>query len=456
MVVAQNIQASWIVNSYDLIFNPGEGGEVSETSRKVTFGKAYENSYNETNNTTSVKDLPIPTREGCIFLGWYTSKEGGDAVNRYTIMSEEGAEIYAHWLETWTVKTTITKLNAEYNDRNDKGTPENPYLISNAEELAFFAKQLQNKIGDYYKYSYKQTSVIDLSRDSGNKQVDYVWQAIGFSSTTAFCGTYDGQGFAILNLKTTDITNASTGLLRDYQGLFGYTTNATLKNINIINGKVYGENFVGAVAGFMNGGSISNCRNGAEVEGKENCGLVGSANCVKVTTCYNYGTINGTKYVGGVVGYAQSGGEKAFTHIENCYSKCVVTATSDAGGITGYASSYTKISACGFNGDVTASSNKASLVGQSENEAVITNCFAIITGTSDMNWKNGNGSVTNSISKLSNDTNKKYTGSDFSNWSVLETTSTQPLPAGFSLLGTGGRKLTENDINKLGYNTKVD
>ena len=73
-----------------------------------------------------------------------------------------------------------------------------------------------------------------------------------------------------------------------------------------------------------------------------------------------------------------------------------------------------------------------------------------------MNWKNGNGTVTNSISKLSNDTNKKYTGSDFSNWSVLDTTSTQPLPAGFSWLGTGGRKLTENDINKLGYSIKVD
>jgi len=43
-------------------------------------------------------NLPVPTREGHTFKGWYTKKEGGTKIDESTIFSEEGdTTIYAHW-----------------------------------------------------------------------------------------------------------------------------------------------------------------------------------------------------------------------------------------------------------------------------------------------------------------------------------------------------------------------
>ena len=434
---APTLQAQWKAKDWTLTYN-ANGGKVSPTSKVVTIDTAY-------------GTLPIPTKEGCIFVGWYTATNGGNVVSSITKMTTEDATIYAHWQETWAIKTKVTSLVVE-NDKLEKGTEANPYLIRNSDDLAFLAKIMQNKtdVNKYHYKYYKQTEVIDLNRDKDGNNVDYAWLPIGVSASNAFVGNYDGQGFAIMNLKTSNIQNASTKLLNDYQGLFGYT-NGKLKNINLISGKVYGNNYTGGIVGYMSGGEILNCRSGVDVVGKEYCGLIGMANCVKITSCFNYGTIQGTFNVGGVVGFAQSNSTSSLTRIENCYSKCDISANDKVGGIAGNVSSYTNISACGFNGYVTASTNKASLVGQSATNVNITNCFAIITGTSDLNWKNGSATVLNSISRLSNDTYKKYIGEDFSSWSVLDKTKGQPLPAGFSWLGIGGEKLTIGGIENLGY-----
>ena len=144
-------------------------------------------------------------------------------------MTTEDATIYAHWQETWAIKTKVTSLVVE-NDKLEKGTEANPYLIRNSDDLAFLAKIMQNKtdVNKYHYKYYKQTEVIDLNRDKDGNNVDYAWLPIGVSASNAFVGNYDGQGFAIMNLKTSNIQNASTKLLNDYQGLFGYT-NGKLK-----------------------------------------------------------------------------------------------------------------------------------------------------------------------------------------------------------------------------------
>ena len=67
-----------------ITFNPN-GGSVSETSRMAFFG-------------TAIGALPVPTRTGYTFAGWYTSASGGTQITENTIVTATDAEtLYAHW-----------------------------------------------------------------------------------------------------------------------------------------------------------------------------------------------------------------------------------------------------------------------------------------------------------------------------------------------------------------------
>ena len=74
--------AVW-AKQYTLSFNV-MGGECSETSRFVTPGYAY-------------GTLPIPTKSGYHFMGWYTTSNGGTIVTATAMMAETDVEIYALW-----------------------------------------------------------------------------------------------------------------------------------------------------------------------------------------------------------------------------------------------------------------------------------------------------------------------------------------------------------------------
>ena len=58
---------------------------------------AYTQSATTLNYGEAYGDLPIPTRTGYTFNGWYTSATGGTSVNENTTMGTQDATIYAHW-----------------------------------------------------------------------------------------------------------------------------------------------------------------------------------------------------------------------------------------------------------------------------------------------------------------------------------------------------------------------
>ena len=66
------------------------GGNVSRTSCMVSAGEA-------------IGELPVPTRSGQKFLGWFTLASGGVRVTAETVV-EQGITLYAHWVAAWTVK----------------------------------------------------------------------------------------------------------------------------------------------------------------------------------------------------------------------------------------------------------------------------------------------------------------------------------------------------------------
>ncbi|MCI7233058.1 MAG: hypothetical protein MR546_03970 [Oscillospiraceae bacterium] len=101
------------------------------------------------------------------------------------------------------------------------GTEANPYLISNAKELALLAEyvDLGNDTASTY---YKLTEDIDVSGGSE-------WTAIGTNSNR-FKGTFDGGGHTVsgININKPD---------EKYQGLFGIST-GTIKNVGIENSSI--------------------------------------------------------------------------------------------------------------------------------------------------------------------------------------------------------------------------
>ena len=84
--VEQNITltAKWTQNTYTVTFDPN-GGSVDPTSRTVTFDEPY-------------GEMPVPTRTGYDFLGWFTAAEGGDQVTaNTTVTATADHTLYAQW-----------------------------------------------------------------------------------------------------------------------------------------------------------------------------------------------------------------------------------------------------------------------------------------------------------------------------------------------------------------------
>lgn len=138
-------------------------------------------------------------------------------------------------IETWNGTDCNLILTPEYIFEGGTGTESDPYKIKTAEQLACFAKSVNS--GNTYQGKYiKQISNIKLNDNlvvtakAGTTTGLNVWTPIGDSyNNRAFAGTFDGNNYSIGGLYLT-----SSKLNREAaKGLFGYTNNAVLKNINL-------------------------------------------------------------------------------------------------------------------------------------------------------------------------------------------------------------------------------
>lgn len=185
------------------------------------------------------------------------------------------------------------------------GSEGDPYLIATEANLAWIADQIKNQSTDGTYFSgvvFKQTEDLDLANKT--------WTPIG-NNKKLFGGTYDGNGKVITNLNI----NAPTA---DYKALFGGIDNATLKNITVASGFVYGKQYSAGICGYAKGESeITCCANIATVYGKQerNGGVVAYIEGeTKVNNCINYGLISAFNYSGGVVGFCNVN----TTEVSNC------------------------------------------------------------------------------------------------------------------------------------------
>lgn len=209
-----------------------------------------------------------------------------------------------------------------------------------------------------------------------------LWGSSGFvsigSTASNFTGSFDGQGHTITGLM---INRAST----NYVGLFGYTNGATISDVTLSGGSITGNDGVGALIGYMVGGSVSGASASATVSGMSTAevntgGLIGTVDGGAVSGSSASGNVTGAGYqVGGLVGFLVNGGT-----ITQSYATGNVTGTSTAagngyiGGLVGgngYIGNGGTISQSYATGTVTGSAGPiGGLVGH--NDGTITDSYA--------------------------------------------------------------------------------
>lgn len=96
------LYARWTANTYTLTFN-ANGGSPNPGNTTVTYGETY-------------GTLPVPTRPGYAFAGWYTAASGGTQVKATTPVTEaKDHTLYARW-EAVSVTVTWGELAFTYED----------------------------------------------------------------------------------------------------------------------------------------------------------------------------------------------------------------------------------------------------------------------------------------------------------------------------------------------------
>ena len=237
-----------------------------------------------------------------------------------------------------------------------------------------------------------------------------------------FAGRFDGGGHTIrgltINRNGYSGLFASTGASADIRnvglvdgsvtgssnssnvgGLVGFNSGSITNSYN--SGSVNGTSFVGGLVGYQESGSITNSYNSGIVNGSSSVGgLAGISYISSITNSYNNGIISGISGVGGLAGSASGS-------ITNSYNSGNVSGSSSIGGLAGSASgsitnSYNIGSVSGsVDGDVSGSSNVGGLAGSTSIGSIIENSYnsGSVTGDDMVGGLAGNdyfGKITNS------------------------------------------------------------
>jgi len=251
-------------------------------------------------------------------------------------------------LLTLTTCLLVLPVQAKYS--GGSGTAQNPYQIATAADLI----ALGETPADYDKH-FILTADIDLDPSLPGRKV-FDKAVIALTSIggiiprvqgTPFTGVFDGNGHNISHLT---IEGDS------YLGLFGRlemggeVKDLGVVDVNIVSsasfvgglvgsnggsltqcystGTVGGSDWVGGLVGYSSHGCVTQCYSTGTVRGNGGVGGLVGLNGVSLTQCYSTGSVSGDEYVGGLVG-SNSG------TVTQCYSRGKVSAASGSSGVGG-------------------------------------------------------------------------------------------------------------------------
>ena len=393
----------------------------------------------------------------------HTQPDGGTTIE----VNSDNSDILSYSTDTKTflakagglARVTITTSNQNF-DRFTfsvhvgDGTPNNPYFIKTAEQLASIGGETWT-----LNNSYQVVNSIDLNTPTTNE-----WTPIG--GNTSFTGTFDGGNFDIYNLNiTTDGT---------YAGLFSMIgESGRVENVNLVDAKINGSfTYAGTVAG-LNYGKVGLCsiENANVVNTNTNGitgGIVGTSQYrnsraeVYMSTVENL-NLTASNILGGAVGSATGA---VTTDIKVIFNTLTANESAKVGGIVGVnaaykdadkyrhsmlKNSYTVIS----QEDLT--NNVGAILGENQeqsNEFGLSNIYqnnlysaANITGFAGQTDQTG---VVESRTIEQLYTQSAYTNYDFDNvWTIEENSSLATIDFSNTYLGTSiydpGNKITSVD-----------
>lgn len=153
----QILYAQWKANTYTVSYQ-ANGGKVTKTSGKIVYGSTY-------------GTLPVPTRAGYTFTGWYTAKSGGTKITAKSIMkTAKNHTLYAHWKVSppagVTLKAKLKSANAVtlswkkvsgakgyevYRATSPKGTYKRCKVLTSGSKTTYTDQKLSGGKTYYYK-----------------------------------------------------------------------------------------------------------------------------------------------------------------------------------------------------------------------------------------------------------------------------------------------------------------
>ena len=281
------------------------------------------------------------------------------------------------------------------------------YNLTTAEQLAGLAKLVNQGTSSFEGKTITLGADIFLNDTAGADAGTWAsvphteWTPIGTSSRP-FKGEFDGiAGKKNRKIYGLYVNNAT----KDYVGLFGYTSNVKISNLDVLVGRITAKDNVGALVGYAVGGSLTNVHSEVKVTGNNHVGgLVGyftgnlSASSVKenvtgqdsvggligITTGSVSGTAKAKSYfVGNVTGRISVGGiVGAGSSITLSYADGIVKGDSSyVGGIAGYVTGNID-STYHIGGDVSGASYVGGVVGQTTSSVKKSYSEGNVTGTS--------------------------------------------------------------------------
>ena len=275
----------------------------------------------------------------------YLTPGTGNRTVRITIeLPSEASNEY----QELSTKITYT-VNAVQGNSSISNVEEDVTYIYTENDLRLLAMDV-NRGNSYKNEVIKLMQKIDL----GNRE----WTPIG-TSMNNFKGIFDGQNYTISNLNVGEESKSNIGL-------FGYTTDGSIKNVHVHNADVDGRLNVGVVAGTPYTSTYSNIKvtGNVTVDGMAYVGgVLGKnvyADVTNVTVDVDEGSyVNANSvenetayrtYVGGVIGFMGEGNHTVSNVTSNID---VIGSTCDIGGITGIAHYNNTFVNCFSSGDVT-------------------------------------------------------------------------------------------------------
>ena len=280
--------------------------------------------------------------------------------------------IYTFETEAWQSNgyTSVNNMAAGSDDPSFgvfTGNVDDTITISTASGLALLAKLVES--GAKVSNGYAEADIASLSYQlPGDAQISMerykpyvagwegtknVWKPIGTDSNP-FKGTFDGNGSTISGLTYSKINQNDEWHI----GLFGFVQGGTIKNLNLTDVNLAGENYVGGLIGFMESGTVDNCHITGTLEGDcEVGGLIGQMNGGTVTNCSSAGEVTGSDIeVGGLIG-AMNGGV-----LSGCNATGDVSGDNRVGGLIGVMYGGT-VTNCSSAGEVTGDNRVGGLIG---------------------------------------------------------------------------------------------